>query len=42
MKKHFPRAHLDPVVRDEGAAPYCNKEETRVDGPWTFGTIPIR
>jgi hypothetical protein len=27
---------------DNGVAEYCNKKETRVEGPWTFGTKPLR
>ncbi len=32
--------HLDAVSVDNGAAAYCMKEATRVEGPWTFGTPP--
>ena len=27
---------------NNGADDYCNKEDTRVDGPWTFGIKPAR
>lgn len=27
---------------DNGASQYCQKEETRVEGPWSFGEIPIK
>lgn len=27
---------------DNGAGEYCNKEETRLDGPWTFGEKPVK
>lgn len=30
------------VKVNNGADEYCNKEETRVDGPWTFGIKPAR
>ena len=41
MKKHDPKAHFEPVKRDNGASAYCLKEETRVEGPWSFGTKPV-
>jgi len=25
---------------NNGADAYCNKEDTRIDGPWTFGVKP--
>lgn len=34
--------HCEPVKRNNGADDYCMKEETRIDGPWEFGTRPIR
>lgn len=42
MKKFCPKSHFEPVKVDNGAAPYCNKEETRVDGPWQFGEKPVK
>lgn len=27
---------------NNGADDYCNKEDTRVEGPWTFGVKPAR
>lgn len=27
---------------DNGAAEYCNKEETRLEGPWDFGIKPVK
>ena len=27
---------------NNGADDYCNKEETRVEGPWSFGQRPAR
>lgn len=32
------RGHWVAVTRDNGASAYCLKEETRVDGPWEYGT----
>ncbi len=42
MKKLAPRAHWEPVKVDNGADRYCMKEDTRVDGPWEFGSKPVR
>ena len=42
LKKHCKWAHFTPVRRDNGAAEYAMKEETRVDGPWEFGTRPVK
>lgn len=42
LKKHCPKAHFEPVIKDNGAAEYCNKDETRIDGPWTYGIKPAR
>lgn len=42
LKGHDPRAHFEPVKKDNGAAEYCNKEATRIAGPWTFGIRPAR
>ena len=42
MKKLEPRAHWE-VARDPSlAAEYCNKEDTRKEGPWSFGIRPAR
>lgn len=41
-KKTLPSAHCEPVVVDNGAAKYCMKEDTRVEGPWTYGTKPLQ
>lgn len=27
---------------NNGADDYCNKEETRLEGPWSFGVKPAR
>lgn len=41
MKKLNDRAHWEPVRFDKAAQRYVMKEETRVAGPWEFGTKPI-
>lgn len=28
------------MFKDNGAARYANKEETRLEGPWSFGAEP--
>jgi len=42
LKKHAPISHFTIVKKDNGSAEYCNKEETRLEGPWTFGVRPAR
>ena len=42
LKKHCPKSHFELVLVNNGADDYCNKEETRVEGPWTFGVKPAR
>lgn len=42
LKKLDNDAHYDLVVRDNGAADYCMKIDTRVEGPFEFGTKPVR
>lgn len=42
MKKMCPHTHWEPVRINNGADDYCNKEETRVEGPWSFGVRPAR
>ncbi len=34
--------HWQPVQVNNGAADYCNKEETRTAGPWSHGIRPAR
>jgi len=41
MKKLCKHTHWEPVSKDNGAAAYCMKEETRLDGPWTYGEKPL-
>lgn len=40
--KHCKFSHYTQVKRDNGAGEYCMKEDTRVDGPWEFGTRPVK
>lgn len=42
LKKHCNVAHFEQVKVDNGAASYCMKQETRVDGPWEYGTKPVQ
>jgi len=42
ITKKFPSIHCEKVKRDNGASSYCMKEDTRVEGPFTFGTVPVR
>lgn len=39
---HCGHSHFELVKHDNGCEPYVNKEDTRVDGPWTFGIRPAR
>lgn len=41
LRKINARAHYEPVKKDNGAAAYCMKEETRIEGPLEFGTRPL-
>lgn len=42
MKKICPQSHWEPVQRNNGADDYCMKEDTRVEGPYEFGSKPLR
>jgi len=43
FKKHDKRIHFEKVTRTEDkAAIYCLKEETRLEGPFEYGTKPVR
>jgi hypothetical protein len=42
LKKVDNRMHIVPVYKNNGADTYCMKEDTRVDGPYQFGEIPIQ
>jgi len=41
MRKRDSHAHFEPVQKDNGASKYCLKEETRLEGPFEFGTRPV-
>jgi len=36
------KGHFEPVKVNNGADDYCMKEDTRVEGPWEFGTRPVK
>ncbi len=43
FKKHDKRIHYEKVMRTADKAEiYCLKEETRLEGPYEFGTKPVR
>ena len=42
LKKFCKKSHFDAVKVNNGADDYCNKEETRLEGPWSFGVKPAR
>lgn len=42
IKKKDTRLHIEAVKINNGADDYCMKEDTRVDGPWTFGVRPVK
>lgn len=43
MKKKLPTAHWEPRQgTHEQAYAYCSKEDTRVEGPWTYGVPPAQ
>jgi len=33
-------SHTEPVYADNGVFKYCQKEDTRIDGPWYYGNPP--
>lgn len=39
LKKDNPRCHWEPCIDVHASARYCSKEDTRVEGPWTFGSL---
>jgi len=42
LKKICSKAHFEQVKFNNGADDYCMKEDTRVEGPWSFGVKPAR
>jgi len=42
LKAHCARSDFTLVKKDNGCTEYCNKEETRLEGPWTSGVRPAR
>lgn len=42
LKKHCKQAHFEVVKVNNGADDYCNKEDTRLEGPWSYGIKPAR
>lgn len=42
MSKHLTRAWLDIARSPKDAIEYCRKGETRVEGPWEFGTLELK
>lgn len=42
VKTHCKHSNFQPVVINNGADAYCNKEDTRLEGPWSFGIRPAR
>lgn len=43
FKKYDKRLHMEKVSRTpDKAEAYCLKEDTRIEGPFEFGTKPVR
>jgi len=42
LTKYDKKIHGEKVKVDNGADKYCMKEDTRVEGPWEFGTKPVQ
>jgi len=42
FKKIDHRIHAEVVVINNGAHTYCMKDDTRVEGPWEYGTKPVQ
>lgn len=42
VTKHDKHIHAEIVRVNNGADDYCNKEDTRIEGPWSFGIKPAR
>lgn len=41
LKKICPRAHFEKCRSDQASIDYCNKSDTRVEGPISFGEKPM-
>lgn len=41
LKKVCGQAHWEVCRNSAASEKYCHKEDTRVEGPWTFGVKPI-
>jgi len=41
VKKWLPTAHLEGMKSEPDSLAYCQKEETRVEGPWQVGYPPV-
>lgn len=42
FKKCMPTVHAEPVRVDNGVEKYCMKDDTRIDGPWAYGSKPLQ
>jgi len=42
LKKHCKQSHFEIVKQNNGADKYCNKDDTRIEGPWSFGILPAK
>lgn len=40
LQRRLPHTHIEIVRFDNGIDSYCNKEETRIEGPISIGTPP--
>jgi hypothetical protein len=38
ISKVWPEGHNEAVKKDNGVREYCMKEDTRLEGPWEYGT----
>jgi len=36
------QGHYERVRNIDASLDYCRKQDTRVDGPWEFGTKPVK
>lgn len=41
LKRICPRAHFEKCRSDQASIDYCNKSDTRVEGPISFGEKPM-